>query len=117
MHSPNRCCIQKDWVNPMRSLNWLWRSWRTTISMASVFESTAGSGCNRVKRGACGERQDAIEQALPPAQWHSRSIVRSAAMLVALAAIVPRGLVVIAVVIAIVITLMLMTRPRDDAGG
>jgi hypothetical protein len=38
-------------------------------------------------------------------------------MLVALAAIVPRVLVVIAVVIAIVITLMLMTRPCDDAGG
>ena len=39
--------------------------------MASVFESTAGSGCNRVKRGARSERQDAaIEQALPPAQWH-----------------------------------------------
>jgi len=36
---------------------------------------------------------------------------------VALAAIVPRVLVVIAVVIAIVITLMLMTRPCDDAGG
>jgi hypothetical protein len=36
-------------------------------------------------------------------------------MLVVLAAIVPRVLMVIAVVIAIVITLM--TRPCDDAGG
>jgi hypothetical protein len=37
-------------------------------------------------------------------------------MLVAITAIVPRVLVIITVVIAIVVTLM-VTRPRDDAGG
>jgi hypothetical protein len=42
--------------------------------------------------------------------------VGSAAMIVVIAAIVPRILMVVAMVIAIVVTLM-VTRPRDDAGG
>jgi nitrate/nitrite transporter NarK len=44
------------------------------------------------------------------------SIVRSAAMLVVIAAIMPRVLMIVAVVIAIVVTLVI-TRPCDHAGG
>jgi hypothetical protein len=41
---------------------------------------------------------------------------RSAAVLVVISALVPRVLMVVAVMIAIVVTLM-VTRARDDTGG
>jgi NAD(P)-dependent dehydrogenase (short-subunit alcohol dehydrogenase family) len=57
-----------------------------------------------------------IDQA-PPGQWTSSQFMdRSAAVLVVISALVPRVLMVVAVMIAIVVTLM-VTRARDDTGG
>ena len=78
--------------------------------MESVFGWTAVSACNRVRREDAG-----IDQALLPGQWtSSQFVIRSAAMIVMISALVPRVFVIVAVMIPIVVTLM-VTRAGDDA--